>query len=389
MKLLKFTLLIIFSFFSYTSYAQTSSLSAQEIYEKNSQAIFTIYGVRVEDKKLIALGSAIAVTPNILATNCHVATKGNYLAVKVGSEAKIGMLAYHDNSKDLCLVEVNNAGFKPVTIRDSKDVKIGEDVFAIGNPRGLEKTLSRGIISNRITLKGITLLQTDAAISSGSSGGGLFDASGKLIGITLAIISNASNIGFAIPAEYISTALTDKEKIGSLPLSSPALTSNPNSPSIQNLNLKVKYYGDDQVGLVRAGKNCFIYLPGKNSAGQVVSSIIWRPNRPHLFLLFPKAQTIDKTFKILLSTLKTAPLRMRKTTSNLLINNTSYPLLGNELLSASFPILIAKLPLDPTQDLISGTSLSAELKDKSDEETITFGVKGLKEAVSDYNEFCL
>ena len=77
-------------------------------------------------------------------------------------------------------------------------VKIGEDVAAIGNPKGLETSLSRGIVGQKRSRDGLRLIQTDAAISSGSSGGGLFNRSGYLVGITTFTIAEGQSLNFAI-----------------------------------------------------------------------------------------------------------------------------------------------------------------------------------------------
>jgi S1-C subfamily serine protease len=84
-------------------------------------------------------------------------------------------------------------------------VHIGEEVFTIGSPKGYEKSISRGIISNKIKFKDTSILQTDASISPGSSGGGLFDTKSHLIGITFLKneAAGSEGIGFAIPAELI------------------------------------------------------------------------------------------------------------------------------------------------------------------------------------------
>ncbi|EEB78049.1 hypothetical protein GPB2148_2681 [marine gamma proteobacterium HTCC2148] len=77
-------------------------------------------------------------------------------------------------------------------------VKIGENVAAISNPKGLETSLSRGIVGQKRSRGGLRLIQTDAAISSGSSGGGLFDRSGYLMGITTFTIAEGQSLNFAI-----------------------------------------------------------------------------------------------------------------------------------------------------------------------------------------------
>src|SRR6185369_2980916 len=90
---------------------------------------------------------------------------------------------------------------KWVRIRPYVDVKVGERVYTVGAPQGLELSLAEGIVSSKRTIDGGRFVQTSAPMSSGSSGGGLFDAYGHLVGITTSMLKNSQNLNFAIPAE--------------------------------------------------------------------------------------------------------------------------------------------------------------------------------------------
>lgn len=369
------------------------ALNAEEVYKKNSLSIFPLYGIESSNNQLTSLGSAVAITNNILATNCHVASKGNYLVTKIGTAPKVAKLIYHNEAIDLCLVEVSEGQFIPVQIRDSKDVKIGEDVFAIGNPKGLEKTLSRGIISNRSIINGTALLQTDAAIAPGSSGGGLFDSEGRLIGITVGIIKNANNIGFAIPAELVSAALSVNEKIKSLALDSVINTRDPNKSVTRKITLQVKYYGTDKIALARSGQSCLIYFPGKDASGQIVSAATWQPGRPTLFTLYPNSNSIEKVFVTIFSIPKNKVVKLKTIQSYLILHKILYALKADSTLSGQYPFLIGKLSEDPTQTLVSDESFSAQLEATADAgqagpKTIIFGLNGLNQALADYNTLC-
>jgi serine protease Do len=80
-------------------------------------------------------------------------------------------------------------------------LEIGEKLYSIGAPLGLELTLSDGLLSAKRALSGSHLIQTTAPISPGSSGGGLFDAYGNLVGITTFLLKNSENLNFAIAAQ--------------------------------------------------------------------------------------------------------------------------------------------------------------------------------------------
>ncbi|MBA3803398.1 MAG: trypsin-like peptidase domain-containing protein [Acidimicrobiia bacterium] len=147
-------------------------------------------------------------------TNAHVVEGATEIAVIVAGEERRASLVAADASTDIAVLRLDDtSGLTPATIAEG-DIAVGDDVVAIGNALGLEgsPTVTRGIVSalDRSietatgTLSG--LIQTDAAISSGNSGGPLVDASGQVIGINTAVAASgvnvqASNIGFAIPIE--------------------------------------------------------------------------------------------------------------------------------------------------------------------------------------------
>lgn len=174
----------------------------REIYQENKDSVFEVL-VLMNDRKSGSQGSAVALAPETLATNCHVLNGG--ISITVGTNGKMlpGYFVIGDQQKDICIISVPQLNAKPVIIGKTSDLQIGDPVCAIGAPKGLERSLSKGIISQ---LRGSSpkLIQHDAAITHGSSGGGLFDENGKLIGITNSGIEGA-NINFALPVEYVSS----------------------------------------------------------------------------------------------------------------------------------------------------------------------------------------
>ncbi len=130
--------------------------------------------------------------------------------------------------KDLAIlkVEVPENLLNPIRIGQSSDLEVGQDVIAIGNPFGLDRTLTTGVISatgREITsIAGqqiVDVIQTDAAINPGNSGGPLFDSSGRLIGVNTAIYSPSgasAGIGFAIPVDTVRRTVPDLIKYGEI-----------------------------------------------------------------------------------------------------------------------------------------------------------------------------
>ncbi len=152
-------------------------------------------------------GSGVIVRPNIVATNCHVLGGGKITVYKHNNRRAStdtlfsATVRKRDSKNDFCLLDVSGLSGISVSIRRYNTLKIGEDVYALGSPKGLDLSLSSGLISQLRQGGGERIIQTDAAISPGSSGGGLFDSEGNLIGITTAVHKDAENVGFAIPAD--------------------------------------------------------------------------------------------------------------------------------------------------------------------------------------------
>ena len=159
-------------------------------------------------------GSGVIIRPNIVATNCHVVDEGGTIAVYKSDNRRAdtdtafsATIRHSDTDKDFCLLDVNGLWGISATVRKYDTMKIGETVYALGAPKGLDLSISSGLVSQLRSIDGEQYIQTDAAISPGSSGGGLFDVEGNLVGIMTWKIAaeNAEGIGFAIPADLVLT----------------------------------------------------------------------------------------------------------------------------------------------------------------------------------------
>jgi len=155
-----------------------------------------------------SLGSGVIIASREVVTNCHVVQRASKLAVVQGGVQRAARLHFKDQGRDLCQIQLNEAlpSGRPVEkIVSSSELEVGQQVYAVGAPRGLEHTLTRGIISALRETKSKTswLIQTDVAMSPGSSGGGLFDQEARLIGITTFGAKDSQGLNFAVPAEWI------------------------------------------------------------------------------------------------------------------------------------------------------------------------------------------
>jgi S1-C subfamily serine protease len=180
-------------------------LTAAAVFKKVERSVFVVYATpSLADAKArdIMFGSAVAVAEHYLLTNCHVVKDRPVIRIMRDDAPTTATLVAGDAKADRCLLKSEGPPLVPVTgVRDFKDLAVGEHVFAVGAPVGLEHTLTQGLISGLRNLGGRNLVQTDAPLSPGNSGGGLFDESGNLIGITtLASRAGIQNLNFAVAA---------------------------------------------------------------------------------------------------------------------------------------------------------------------------------------------
>ena len=172
-----------------------------------------------------AAGSGFVITQDgYILTNYHVIEDANSIQVAfVDGTTYDAELVGGEEENDIAVLKINATGLTPVIIGDSDNVRVGEQVVAIGNPLGeLTYSMTQGIISARdrsITMENgevMNMLQTDTAINSGNSGGPLFDMYGQVIGITSAKLSGSSSssatiegLGFAIPINDVKDMVAD------------------------------------------------------------------------------------------------------------------------------------------------------------------------------------
>jgi serine protease Do len=172
------------------------------------------------------LGSGVILSRDGYAiTNAHVVQGETNLRATVWFAQADGTLKRTDiddvelvainNHIDLALIKINHPDGKDflfAPVQDAEKLEIGQNVFAIGNPLGLERTLTQGVISTtQRSFDGLTYIQTDTPINPGNSGGPLFNTKGEVIGITNMGIRGGEALGFAIPARYVKDFIRNRE----------------------------------------------------------------------------------------------------------------------------------------------------------------------------------
>lgn len=341
--------------------------NAAEVYDRVSDSIFTIYSYDPESKHQEALGSGVAVQTDVIATNCHVAQLGEF-RIKIENKFKKGVLSFQDYRHDLCLIKVADATLKPVKLRDSFSVDIGEDVYAVGNPHGLEKSISRGIISNKFDFKHGSVLQTDATISLGSSGGGLFDKDANLIGITRAG-HRFKDIAFTIPTEWIEVVLSGKKPKW--------------LPDKKIILQELGQFGKDKISLYRYDGNCFLYFLGYGLSDRDQGSMMWFPKQKNKIFFLPLITDV----KDAVLTLIEEGVDLSITTQDFVIEKPEF----NPIIQPT-ELVVESLDYDPIRRFQSGRDVTMHYSDVYHQRlsvSMQFGLLGFTQALKSYYKLCI
>jgi S1-C subfamily serine protease len=176
--------------------------SAESVF---SEVASSVARVQVMDatNRMVVIGSGVVIDNAVVLTNCHVVMRGAKLTVKIGNAVMPATIQLADEALDLCRLTVPGLRAPAVTIGTVASLRTGQRVYAVGAPEGLELTISDGIVSALRKVDEGTVIQTTAPISPGSSGGGLFDASGRLVGVMTFQHRYGQNLNFALPADWI------------------------------------------------------------------------------------------------------------------------------------------------------------------------------------------
>jgi hypothetical protein len=159
----------------------------------------------------VSQGSGFFVSSNTIVTNYHVIRGATRIyAKRIGSETLLPVerVVSEDPKRDLALLAVRGVDAPALRLGAYSSLTIGQDIFVIGNPEGLEGTLSTGIISGFRQSAGNRYIQITAPISHGSSGGPVLNASGEVIGVAVAFKSQGQNLNFAIPVDDVKALLS-------------------------------------------------------------------------------------------------------------------------------------------------------------------------------------
>jgi S1-C subfamily serine protease len=238
-------------------------LTARDIYKRDAPGVAFIranivqqsqspFGFGPMTQQGTATGSGFVIDKNgSILTNAHVVASATKITVSFGNKESVpAQVVGRDVNDDLALIKVNPSGLnlKPLALGDARSVQVGDPTIAIGNPFGLDRTLTTGVVSalqrkiqapNGFAISNV--IQTDAALNPGNSGGPLLDAAGRVIGINSQIETGGNGdanvgIGFAIPINTAKNALPQLQK-GNIETGYLGVTGSSIKPS---MNLAVK-----------------------------------------------------------------------------------------------------------------------------------------------------
>ena len=180
--------------------------------EKAASSVVKIYCYDYEGNESATGSGFIAFDDQTVVTNYHVMEEAYTCKVSTDEDKtyEVESVLSYSKEQDLAIIKLKEStGLKVLKLGDSGKIKKGETVTAIGSPLGIKNTVSQGVLSGRLMEENMDVLQFTAAISSGSSGGALFDESGKVIGVTYASYVDGQNLNLAIPAEMASIMMIE------------------------------------------------------------------------------------------------------------------------------------------------------------------------------------
>lgn len=269
-------------------FAQPSIICAQTAQEiaKNSFSSTVLLVMEDANGQPLSLGSGFFVRDDEVASNLHVvegAARGYAKIIGQKTKYDIEGITAVDPERDLVVLKISGARVGAVALGDSDAVQVGEIVYAVGNPQGLEGTFSQGIISSIREVGKDKLLQITAPISPGSSGGPVLNGKGEVVGVSVATFRGGQNLNFAIPSNYLKVML---EKAG---LAQPLAQA---KPTKTQRSILADLGGKSSEGVV--GGHLAWNLPGNKFSGSYSFSLRNQLREPvknvHCLLVFRDAQ---------------------------------------------------------------------------------------------------
>ncbi|MES2877831.1 MAG: tetratricopeptide repeat protein [Pseudomonadota bacterium] len=183
-----------------TALADTPGDDARLVFTKVSPSVVT---VRIVDDQGVkqGLGSGVVIGSELVATNCHVVQEAVHLQVASEAGEFAGQWVRQDPQRDICILAVKGLTAPAASLRRSDTLVIGEPVFAVGNPLGFGLAVSAGLVTAIDGKDQPPVVIASTALSPGSSGGGMFDREGRLVGLTTAVLGTGQNLNLVLSSD--------------------------------------------------------------------------------------------------------------------------------------------------------------------------------------------
>ena len=198
----------------YVAYNSIGAGNISKGLSKSSESVITIYAYDKNNKFLGYASGFFINADGYVITSQHVieGAARAYAVYKEKENFDIDSVVASDPGKDIAIIKARAVDMPSLKLGNSDNAEIGNEIYTIGAPQGLLNTVSKGIISQIRYLRGVKIIQIDAPISPGSSGGPLLNKDLQVIGINFAYFKEGQNLNFAIPVNYIK-ALLKKSKV--------------------------------------------------------------------------------------------------------------------------------------------------------------------------------
>ena len=206
------------------------ALDSIDVFYEARASLVQLAGVGTQGR--LYLGSGVVLSDGTIITNCHVTQRAKKVQFFGGPEAQQARRQTSDMSHDLCALHFQNVTRRPVAIGSSRNLKVGDAVYAVGFNAGAGLSYQRGEVAELFEHDGGMVIRTTAAFTHGASGGGLFDEDGKLVGIlTFYRVAPGETSYFAVPVEWVealqSAPANDVEPLAGVPFWADSLERQP------------------------------------------------------------------------------------------------------------------------------------------------------------------
>lgn len=197
----------ILSLLATTSGAADAPDAPQRVFAQVAPSMVTIQTLD-EKGQPETQGSGVVIGRELVATNCHVVQEAATVRVRSAQGELPALWTRQLPAQDLCLLTVTGLTATPVKLRPSSTLAVGEPVFAVGNPLGFGLAVSAGLVAVVKAQTPYPMVVATPSVSHGSSGGGLFDGQGQLLGITAAVLGTGQNLNLVLPADAVAALMT-------------------------------------------------------------------------------------------------------------------------------------------------------------------------------------